>query len=209
MLRLGFAIGVAPDKWLRRYAEGTDHGPLHATGMDDPAAALIAREVDVALVRLPDARIDDSFHLIRLYEEEPGIAVPKESVYAEVGEAVAAADVADEIVNYRSESLDMEELRTALQVVAANVGVAFGPRPVLKALSKNRVTHLGYAGEATATSIAVAFYKDADCDAIQDFVGITKGRTVRSSRSSTPKRTAREKAAAKKQRRQARNNKRR
>ena len=149
---------------------------------DDAMATLLAQEADLALTRLPDPRVDDSFHVVRLYEEAPGIAVPKDSVYAEVGEDITPEDVAEEIVNYRiaqDGSVDVPALRTALQVVAANVGVAIAPRPLLK----------------------VVWRRADDGDEIQDFVGVAKGRTRNSSRNVAEKRSARDKAKAKQARR--------
>ena len=102
MLRLAFATGTEPGKWFRRFEENTAHGGLYTVDADDALAPLVAGEVDLALARLPDPRVDDTFHVVRLYKEAPGIAVPKDSVYAEVGEELALADVADEHLNYLS-----------------------------------------------------------------------------------------------------------
>ncbi|STC70089.1 LysR family transcriptional regulator substrate-binding protein [Corynebacterium pilosum] len=200
MIRLAFVTGTEPGKWFRRYAHATTHR-LTTIDADDACGALLAGEADLALTRLPDPRITDEFHTVVLYDEEPGVAVPKESVYAEVGEAVRMADLADEHVN---EHTTTEELRAALQVVAANVGVAFAPRPLLKVLSKKRVVPLGvrdWPGETT--SIGLAWRKDDDSDAIQDFVGIAKGRTPNSSRAAAPRRNAKEKRLVKEARRKA------
>lgn len=205
MLTLGFVTGSEPDKWLRRYTETTAHGGVDARGLTDPVGPLSDGELDLAIVRLPDPRIDDRFHVVALYEEEPGIAVPKDSVYAEVGEPVARADITDEIVNYQiggDGRVDIPELSAALQVVAANVGVAVGPRPALKVLSKKKVAHLRFRDPALpVTTIALAFRKERDTDAVQDFIGIAKGRTANSSRQNAPKRSARDKAKAKQARR--------
>ena len=212
MLRISFVTGTEPGKWFRRFSAHTAHGELHTRGVDDPVAELLAGAADVALVRSAleglDARLDpDSCHVVRLYREAPGIAVPKGSVYAEVGEKVRAADVADEHVNYRAESaadLDIVELRTALSVVGANVGVAYGPWPLLKVLSKKQVVALPYVGDdAVATEVSLVWRKADDGPAIQDFVGVAKGRTSNSSRQEKPKanRSAREKTLAKQKRR--------
>lgn len=135
----------------------------------------------------------------------PGIAVPKDSVYAEVGEALALADVSDEHLNYQltdSGEVDIAAVREALQVVAANVGIAIAPLPLLKILSKKQVVPLALTGsEVPVTEIALVWRKSHDNEAIQDFVGIAKGRTARSSRQEKPKRTAREKAKTKQSRR--------
>lgn len=207
MLSLGFVTGVEPDKWLRRFREYTTHGGVDARGLDDPLGPVLAGELDLALIRLPDSRIDDSLHVIELYDESLGIAVPKDSVFAEAGETLAPRDVEGEIVNYHTAtdgSVDFAELRAALQVVAANVGVAVAPRPALKVLSKKQVVHLGYDDPTVSpTRIALAFLRDSDSDAVQDFVGVAKGRGANSSRQAAPKRSAREKTLAKQERRGA------
>ena len=209
MLRLAFATGTEPGKWFRRFEENTAHGGLYTVDADDALAPLVAGEVDLALARLPDPRVDDTFHVVRLYKEAPGIAVPKDSVYAEVGEELALADVADEHPNYRvadSGLVDVPAVRDALQVVAANVGIAIAPRPLLKVLSKKQVVPLGLKDESVpVTEIALVWRKDEDGEAIQDFVGVAKGRTARSSRQEKPKRSAREKAKAKQARRNVNN----
>ena len=122
-----------------------------------------------------------------------------------MGEALALADVSDEHLNYRltdAGEVDIAAVREALQVVAANVGIAIAPLPLLKILSKKQVVPLALKGsEVPVTEIALVWRKAEDNEAIQDFVGIAKGRTARSSRQEKPKRTAREKAKAKQSRR--------
>ena len=78
----------------------------------------------------------------------------------------------------------------ALQVVAANVGVAFAPAPLLKVLSKKQVVVAELQGEPAhePTAIALVWKVEEDSDAIQDFVGVAKGRTRNSSRSSAENR---------------------
>lgn len=207
MLRLVFSTGTEPGKWFRRYRESHPPESLETLDADDAMAVLLAHEADLALTRLPDSRVDDSFHVVRLYEEAPGIAVPKDSVYAEVGEDITPEDVAEEIVNYRiaqDGSVDVPALRTALQVVAANVGVAIAPRPLLKVLSKKQVVALGLEDPTVArTVIALVWRRADDGDEIQDFVGVAKGRTRNSSRNSAQKRSARDKAKAKQARRKS------
>lgn len=207
MLSLGFVTGVEPDKWLRRFRDFTSHGGVDAHGLDDPLAAVLSGELDLAIVRLPDPRIDDSLHLIELYDESVGVAVPKDSVFAEAGETLTPLDVEGEILNYRTAAdgtVDIHELRSALQVVAANVGIAVAPRPALKVLSKKQVVHLDFDDPTVpATRIGLAFLRDSDSDAVQDFVGVAKGRGANSSRQAAPKRSAREKALAKQERRTA------
>ena len=178
MLTIAFVTGTEPGKWFRRYEELTG-SRLETVPSDDPFV-LVGKQATAALVRLPDERVTDEHHVVRLYEEAAGVAVPKDSVYAEVGE-VTREDLADEIVNFDGQS-PIDDLRSALQVVAANVGVAFAPLPLLKNLARKQIKALQLAGEEPATQIALVWRKADDSDAVQDFVGVTKGRTVRSSR---------------------------
>lgn len=207
MLRLVFSTGTEPGKWFRRYRDMHSAESLVTLDSDDAMSTLLAGEADVALTRLPDPRIDDSFHIVRLYEEAPGIAVPKDSVYAEVGEDLDPEDVAEEIVNYRIGAdalVDVPSVRTALQVVAANVGIVVAPRPLLKVLSKKQVVTLGFKDPSVPlTEIALVWRKADDSDEIQDFVGVAKGRTRNTSRNNVEKRSARDKAKAKQARRQS------
>ncbi len=178
MLTIAFVTGTEPGKWFRRY-----QGELETVPSDDP----FVEDTVLKLMRLPDARVTDRHHVVRLYEEAPGVAVPKDSVFAEVGEPVDPRDLEGEIVNaIFSEQLPIDDLRAALQVVAANVGIAFGPLPLLKNLSRKQVVPLPLVdGAGAATEIALVWEKTADSDEVQDFVGVAKGRTTRSSRSKT------------------------
>lgn len=183
MLTIAFVTGTEPGKWFRRYAQMSGEDP--ATLPSDDPFPLVGNEADAALVRLPDERVTEDFHVVRLYEEAWGVAVPKDSVYAEVGE-VEYRDLAEEIVNFDyAKQQRIDDLRTALSVVAANVGIAYGPLPLLKTLAKKQIKALPIdpGDDAVITTIALVWRKSDDCDAIQDFVGITKGRTPRSSRS--------------------------
>ena len=66
MLRLAFATGTEPGKWFRRFEENTAHGGLYTVDADDALAPLVAGEVDLALARLPDPRVDDTLSLIHI-----------------------------------------------------------------------------------------------------------------------------------------------
>ncbi|NMF31326.1 LysR family transcriptional regulator substrate-binding protein [Corynebacterium ammoniagenes] len=210
MLRLTFATGTEPGKWFERYRRATDHGGLETIDADDAIAVVLAGDADVALARLPHGGIDkriseDDTHIVRLYTESRGVAVPKDSVFAELGEAVDPRDIADEHLNYRiadDASLNIDEIRAGLQVVAANVGIVIAPRPLLKVLSKKQVVPLELKDPSVpSTDIALVWPKEKDSVAIQDFVGIAKGRTQNSSRHEAPKKSASEKTKAKQARR--------
>ncbi|MBH5301971.1 LysR family transcriptional regulator [Corynebacterium ulcerans] len=210
MMSLSFVIGTEPDKWLHRFDDRTQHGGIHSAASHDPVTQLLEGSVDIALVRLPDSRIDGSadLHVVRLYQESMGIALPKEHTLTLL-DKLSDADLEGEICNYRigeALELDIDELRSALQVVAANVGYAIAPRPLIKAMSGKLIEHRDFTSPTHVgqTSIALAWKKDRDAEDIQDFVGIAKGRKPNSSRQSGEKKlSAREKSLAKQQRREA------
>ncbi|MDO5512412.1 LysR family transcriptional regulator [Corynebacterium sp.] len=201
-MRLSFVTGTAPDKWFTRFRDRTRHR-LEVTDAADPLGKLVDARCELALVRLPDARISDEHHVVVLYSEAPGIAVPKDHTLTLL-DVVGPEDIEDEFLHYSppaSGEVDVAAVRAGLQVVAANVGVLIAPRPLIKALSRRQIEHRDYRGDVPATDIALVWFKEKDSEAIQDFVGIAKGRTPNSSRQAAPKRSAREKTLAKQQRR--------
>ena len=190
MLRIAFVTGTEPGKWFARYRETTFHG-LEELPSDDPFALVEAGEADLALMRLDDrvGEPGETYHCVSLYSEAPGVAVPKDSVFAEMGEKLAPREFAGEIFNftYKPDSL-IDDLRSALQIVAANVGVAYAPAPLLKVLSKKQVAVVELTSQPEGmepTEIGLVWKVNADSDAIQDFVGVAKGRTRNSSRATS------------------------
>ncbi|APT93748.1 LysR family transcriptional regulator [Corynebacterium phocae] len=206
-LTVAFVTGTEPAKWFERYrALAGREVTLDTANADDALGQVLLGQADLALARVPDSRITEAFHIVRLYDEEPGVAVPKDSVFAELGEAVHPRDIEDEIVNYQippDASVDVVAVRDALQIVAANVGVAVAPRPLLKVLAKKQVVPLGLRvlEDHPRTSIALVWSKDSDSEEIQSFVGVCRGRKSSSSRGPVEKLSAREKSKAKQARR--------
>ena len=142
MLSLSFITGTEPDKWFRRFTNRTDHGGLRTVASDDALAQLLSGDVDVALVRLPDARVTDEMHVVRLYDEQPGIALPVDHTLTLL-EQVGETDIVGELIHYQGSS-DIPAIREHLGVVAAGVGVVIAPRPVLKLLSGKKIAHREY-----------------------------------------------------------------
>lgn len=203
MLRLSFVTGTEPGKWFTRFRDRTAHGRMVTTDSEDPIADLLDARADLALARLPDPRVTADHHVVELYREAPGIAVPKDSELTLL-DRVAPSDIEGEAVHWRTPAdgvVDVPAVRAGLQVVAANVGVVIAPRPLLRVLSRKQVEHRDFAGDGPDTRIALVWGRSGDSEAIQDFVGIARGRTPNSSRQAVPKRTAREKSLAKQKRR--------
>lgn len=194
-LKVVFSTGVQPDKWFGRFDERVPGWKIASAGTDDPLAYIRSHQADVALVRLPAAGYERpaDMHEVALYEEQVGVAAPKEHP-VKLMDAIDYQELTDEKLMYITPSTgwdDVVALREALQVVAANVGIAVAPRPLLRALNQRGVVHRDLFGiDATTcprTRVALMWLTESDSDVIQDFVGICKGRTAGSSRQTAVK----------------------
>jgi DNA-binding transcriptional LysR family regulator len=193
-LKVVFATGVVPGKWFGRFDERMDGWKAASAASDNPLVHVLDGTADIGIVRLPggwdglpETNVDAAamealdVHRVILYEETPGVAVPKEHAVEAVGEneAVTLQDIADETVLYRG--VDPAAVRENLEVVAANVGVVVAPRPLLRGVNRRGVVHRSLAG-VEGTSVALVWRRDRDDDVIQQFVGICRGRRASSSR---------------------------
>ncbi|MEJ5927505.1 LysR family transcriptional regulator [Corynebacterium sp. H128] len=180
-LSIAFVKGTAPGKWFERFNERTDYPDLITLESDDAMQALLDGRATAALIRLPEDRLSAEFHKVDLYQEQPGITVPKDSELTLL-EKISRRDIAEEIVNYEPvDVVSIQAVREAVQVVAANVGVVIAPRPLLRSINSKQTEHREFS-DGKPTQIALVWRKSDDGDMIQDFVGITKGRKASSSR---------------------------
>lgn len=210
--RLGYVPGATPAKWVRVWGERRPDTPLELVPLDAVAttAALLAGEVDAALVRLPasDPRPPQGLHAIRLYDEVAVVVVPKEHLLAalEPGEPVPAGSLDDEVLLQPADDpLDwsvteagappgrapVEQPGTvalAVELTAAGAGVLVVPQSLARLHHRKDLTYRPYSdGPAAPVALAwprgeVAGETPPDVD---DLVGIVRGRTVNSSRGRT------------------------
>jgi DNA-binding transcriptional LysR family regulator len=201
-LKVVFTPGAAPGKWFGRFDDRMAGWRAAGAAADDPLAHVTAGTADIALVRFPGpawsgglgsgefADLDDltpadldrfDLHRVRLYEEQPGVAFPKDHALGALDdtETATAGDLADEMELYRG--CDPALVRENLAVVAANVGIVIAPRPLLRAVNQRGVAHRGLAG-VPSTGIGLVWRRDRDDEVIQQFVGICRGRRNGSSR---------------------------
>ena len=201
-LKVVFVPGLLPDKWFRRFDER--HGGasrdsnrrvrIASAVADDPLPYVLHGKADVAFVRMDDRGREgvvkdaeasgQSIHLIELYEEQPGVAVPKDNAIA-LFPQVSSHDLEDEKIMWAPQPphfrVDIAGVRAALEVVAANVGVVIAPRPLLRVINKRGVKDVALS-DARLTQLAMVWLQSRDDRDIQNFVGIVRGRTARSSR---------------------------
>lgn len=174
-LRLRYVAGVSPAKWLRAWAERRPDLPVEATRVEQPEqlAELLDGEADVAFVRLPvDA---EGLHLIPLWEEVAVAVLPKDHALA----AAASLTLAD----LEGEPLAPEQPdpATTVELVAAGTGYAILPHSLARLHHRRDVVAVPVT-DAPTTRIALVWRIERDDADIQEFVGIVRGRTARSSR---------------------------
>lgn len=219
--RLAYVPGVTPSKWVGIWAERRPDVPLELVALDvaDCAEAVAEGRVDMAITRLPEAlRYGDArqHHTIELYEESTVVVVPKDHVLT-AGEEMALADLADEqflwpldepltvpdrpgaAVEHRPETAG-----DAVELVAAGVGVLLVPQSLARLHHRK---DLVYRPVIDAPTSAVGLLWPAPTtESADEFIGIVRGRKPTSSRGRTgeaPKRSAKEKVAAKRAAREA------
>lgn len=196
VFRLGAIPGAMPGKWIERWRDRMPRVPLELIPIDvaGQRTALDADEVDAAIVRLPLSGDPDAVHVIRLYDEVPVVVASMDSSLLAVDE-LRPEDLAGEVlVTPTDDVLGPIELPTeaqrfvapettadAIAVVAAGVGIAVMPMSLARLHHRRDVDYRPLV-DGPRSEVALAWRRDRDSDDVQTFVGITRGRTARSSR---------------------------
>jgi DNA-binding transcriptional LysR family regulator len=185
-LAIAFVSGVTLTKWTRAWAERRPDVPLTVTEIieAEQVAVLHDGSAQLSFVRLP---IDtDGLHVIPLYREVAVAVAAKDH-------AIAAADsltLAD-LANFADP--EGETVRTGsgfgpndFDLVAAGVGILVVPHSIARLQSRKDLVSRPVT-DAAETQIALAWRADPGSDLlasrIEEFVGIVRGRTAHSSRS--------------------------
>ncbi|GAB2978522.1 LysR family transcriptional regulator substrate-binding protein [Frigoribacterium salinisoli] len=176
--RVGAVPGVTLSKWSRAWAERRADLPLEVVEVDpeDPLTPVRDGSVDMVLARLPLST--DGFSAIPLYEERPVVVVAKDHLLAALApdEEVALADLAAE----HRHDLELAPA-DAVAVVATGPGVAVLPQSLARMHAQKGTTYR-FVADLPGTTIALLWPDGRDDDDTDDFVGVVRGRTARSSR---------------------------
>ena len=189
-LRIGFVTGATPDKWARNWRDQRRE-PLELVPVTEAEQLDGVRDgnLDMALVRLPAET--DGLHCVRLYDELPVAVASREHMLAAADEQVSTADLVDEQLvrphasgwQPEAEQLDWPPMseQDAIETVAAGTGIVIMPMSIARMHQrKDVVTRV--VSDLQPTTIALVWRLDRDDEVTQTFVGVTKGRTARSSR---------------------------
>ena len=189
-LRIGFVTGATPDKWARHWRERRRE-PLELVPVTEAEQLDGVRDgsLDMALVRLPVDR--DGLHCVRLDDEVQVAVASREHLLAAADEEVTTNDLVDEQLvrphpsGWRptAEQLEWPPMteQEAIETVAAGTGVVILPMSVARLHQRKDVVSR-VVSDLEPTTIALVWRVERDDETTQTFVGVTKGRTARSSR---------------------------
>jgi DNA-binding transcriptional LysR family regulator len=205
--RLGYVPGATPGKWARIWRErNTVPLELVAVPAAGVADALRRGDVDVALARLP---VDKSvFAAIPLYDELSVVVVSRDHLLAATldDEAVTAVDLAGEtryvpLDDVLDDALGLPGLAgsglaapgpavsqrpvttaDAVAWVASGVGVVVVPMSLARLHHRRDVTYR-VLSDGPKSSVGLVWVAERTTELVEEFVGIVRGRTVNSSRS--------------------------
>ena len=189
-LRVGFVTGATPDKWARSWRAGRRE-TLHLVPVTEADQLDGVRDgsLDMAIVRLPVDR--DGLHCVRLYDELQVAVASREHLLAAADDEVALADLADEQLvrphasgwTRAADQLEWPPMteQQAIETVAAGTGVVILPMSIARLHQRKDVVSR-VVSDLEPTTIALVWRVERDDEVTQAFVGVTKGRTPRSSR---------------------------
>ncbi|WP_040789645.1 LysR family transcriptional regulator [Nocardia paucivorans] len=190
-LRIGFVPGVTVSKWERIWRERFPDIPLEMLPVAgaEQLVALRTGRVDMCFVRLPIER--EGLNVIPLYQEVAVVVVPKEhpiSLFTEV----TTADLAEERMQ---DADDLDAAAMTIELVAAGVGAAVVPHSIARLHTRRDVVYRPVT-DIEPTRIALAWPAAATTETVEEFVGVVRGRSARSSRSPSARRTDGEQTGA-------------
>lgn len=176
-LVVAFVPGVTPGKWERIWRERR-LGMLSLLPLPQAAALAALDEGSVHMALLRDIEADDFRHAIQLYRERPVVVAPRDSLVAALDE-VDAADL--DGLDVQPVDLLAGDGAFAVELVAANVGVAVLPQSVARLHSRRDVVARPLTG-VPDTGVALVWPIEGPHPLAEAFIGIVRGRTARSSR---------------------------
>jgi len=167
--------GVTLTKWTRAWQEQRPEIPLEVvrTTSVDQLDPLESGHAQVAFLR--DHPADARLSAIPLYSEQAVVVAQKEHPVA-LFDTVVEADLADEVHHHGS-------FEDSIALVAAGGGVVVVPQSIAR-LHARSDTVVRPVTDAPQTGISLAWVTEHTSERIEYFIGIVRGRTARSSRSS-------------------------
>jgi DNA-binding transcriptional LysR family regulator len=174
---VAFVPGVTPGKWERIWRDRR-LGRLELVPLPQSSAVEGLADGTVHMALLRDVVASDDRHAIQLYREQPVVVAPRDSLVASL-DTVDAADLAG--LDVHPVDLLAGSGVEAVELVAANVGVAVLPQSVARQHSRKDVVARPLRG-VPDTGIALVWPVEKPHPLADAFIGVVRGRTANSSR---------------------------
>lgn len=180
-LVVAFVPGVTPGKWERIWRERRPRGRLDLVPLNQDAALAALTDGTAHMALLRDVAADDRWHAIPLYREAPVVVAPRGSLVASLDELTLDDLARLDDVTVLPVDLIGGSGADAVELVAANVGVAVMPQSVARAHSRKDVVARPLR-DAPDTGISLVWPVVGTHPLVEEFIGIVRGRTANSSR---------------------------
>lgn len=200
-LTVAYARGVNPGKWARIWSERRpdDELRLIRVDLDEQRAVLASGAADVVLARVP---IDqDGLNTIALFEELPVVVFAKGAALG-VEDTVGMAALADEqlimtplvlewaeraaVLGFDAPAAPLtDDPEAAVELAASEVGIVVVPQSVARLHQRKDVEYRPIA-DLPSIPVVLVWPQDREDEAVEEFIGIVRGRTANSSRRSAP-----------------------
>ena len=178
-LRISIVPGVTPGKWVRIWEQRMPRSPLTVTLVEEDAQLELLRagQVEMAFVRLPVER--EGLHLIPLYSEVPVAVMARRHPAAELAD-LTLPEIAEEL-------LDLPDLtvKQTIDVVAGGAGVVVVPKSVARLYQRKDVAAVPVT-DLAETRVGLVWAEGNEDPRVEEFIGVVRGRTARSSRGPAP-----------------------
>ena len=191
---VGYVPGVMPGKWFRRW-EDRRHKPAlsqYPVRADGWREALTNGEIKACFVRLnwedQDPSVEDlrqDFRAVALYEELQVAVLDKDHILT-VAETLTTDELTAESEPQKKPATDEADM--AVELTAAGIGPVILPMSVARLHHRKDVTYRELTDAPTIPVVLVwpQDLSDEDEAAVQQFVGIVRGRSANSGRDTPP-----------------------
>jgi len=199
--------GVTISKWTTVWSQRRPDVVLRVLRAEASTQVALLHEgkADVSFVRLP---VDSTgLSVIPLYAEVPVVVLPKDHELTLL-DSVSVTDLVEEhllqdpdsVPEWRDAALTlrtgprralpaMESIADAIALVAAGLGIVVVPQSVARLNHRKDVTYRTVV-DVASHGVGLAWLAESSSVDVEEFIGIVRGRSARSSRSAQPGRSA-------------------
>lgn len=191
--RLGVIPGATPGRWVDAWKQRIPHVEIELVPISVAEQRAALQDLDAALVRLPLAESDD-LHAIPLYDELAVVVTSADSSLLAADE-LTPDDLDGEVLITPGDDVlgplalptvaprfaTLASTEEAIATAATGVGVVVVPMSLARLHQRKDAGYRPLRG-GPASTVALAWRREATTPDVETFIGIVRGRTPNSSR---------------------------